>query len=197
MDPITNAPELAVALGGGIDANGMPTPSTGARAHRAAQLARERPELGIICSGAGPAGTPAGMPTEAAVMRDLIAASGIASKRVALEDESLDTLGNAVLVAVRYLKDIEPRPLSLITSPFHLERATETFRHVLGFPWQILAVAADETPDDIVRARLETQYLQETTAFFAGIRPGDLRSIVRRLRERSPAYAALARLQLD
>ncbi len=62
---------------------------------------------------------------------------------------------------------------------------------------QVLAVAADETPDDVSRARLETQYLQEMTSFFTGIRPGDLRSIVRRLRERSPAYAALARLQLD
>ena len=193
MDPITDAPELAVALGGGIDASGGPTASTTARAHRTAQLARERPELGVICSGAGPAG----MSTEAALMRDLIVGAGIAPERVALEDESLDTLGNAVLVAVRYLKDIEPRPLSLITSPFHLERATQTFRHVLGFPWQILAVAADETPDDIARARLETQYLQELSVFVSGIRPGDLRSIVRRLRERSPGYAGLARLQLD
>lgn len=195
VDLIASAPELAVALGGGIDATGTPTPSTRARAHRAAQLALERPELGLICSGAGPADTPSDLPNEASLMRDLIVASGIASDRVALEDESLDTLGNAVLVAVRYLKDIEPRPLSLITSPFHLERATETFRHVLGYPWQILAVAADETPDDIARARLETQYLQELAIFFSGIRPGDLRSIVRRLRERSPAYAALTRLQ--
>ena len=195
MDAVASAPELAVVVGGGIDTHGAPTPSTQARAHRGAQLARERPELGLICSGAGPEGTAAGLPSEAALMRDLITTSGIAAERVALEDESLDTLGNAVLVAVRYLKDLEPRPLSLITSPFHLERAPETFRHVLGFRWQILAVAADETPDDIARARLETQYLQEMSVFFSGIRPGDLRSIVRRLRERSPAYAALTRLQ--
>lgn len=197
MDRIATAPELAVALGGGIDANGGPTPSTGARAHRAAQLARERPELALICSGAGPEGTAAGMPSEATLMRDLVITAGIASERVALEDESLDTLGNAVLVAVRYLQDIEPRPLSLITSPFHLERATETFRHVLGYRWQILAVAADETPDDVARAPRETRYLQETSVFFAGVRPGDLRSIIQRLRERSPAYAGLTRLQLD
>ena len=128
-------------------------------------------------------------------MRDLIIASGIAPGRIVLEDESIDTLGNAILVAVRYLTDLEPRPLAVITSPFHLERATETFRHVLGYPWQIQAVAADETDDDIARAARETWYLQETTAFFAGIRRADLPSLIRRLHEREPRYAGLARLQ--
>jgi hypothetical protein len=67
---------------------------------------------------------------------------------------------------------------------------------VLGHQWQLEAVAADETDDDIARAARETIYLQETTAFFAGLRPGDLRAISRRLRERSPHYAGLTRLQL-
>lgn len=128
-------------------------------------------------------------------MRDLILAYGIAPERVALEDESRDTIGNAILTAVRYLGEIEPRPLSIITSPFHLERATETFRHTLGYAWQIQAVAADETDDDVSHAARETRYLQETTAFFAGARPGDLRELVRRLTERWPYYAGLDRLR--
>jgi uncharacterized SAM-binding protein YcdF (DUF218 family) len=194
---IRDAPELGVVLGAGVDASGGPLPATRARAHRAAQLARERPELVLICSGDRPPEAPAGTPSEAALMRDLIIGSGVGPERIAIEDESLDTLGNAVLVAARYLRDIEPRPLSVITSPFHLERATETFRHVLGYPWQIQAVTADETSDDVARAPLETQYLQETTTFFAGIRPGDLPSIVRRLRERWPYYATLTTLDLD
>ena len=127
-------------------------------------------------------------------MRDLITAWGVAPERIAVENESRDTIGNAVLTAVRYLKDIEPRPLSVITSPFHLERATETFRHVLGYRWQIQAVASDETDDDVERAARETRFLQETSAFFAGIEPGDLRAIAKRLRERSPEYADNTRL---
>src|SRR5438067_380657 len=51
MNPLADAPELAVVLGGGLDAVGAPLASTRARAHRAAQLARERPELALICSG--------------------------------------------------------------------------------------------------------------------------------------------------
>jgi hypothetical protein len=98
---------------------------------------------------------------------------------------------------VRHLKGIEPRPLSVITSPFHLERATETFRHVLGYAWQVQAIASDETDDDIERAARETRYLQETTKFFEGVRPGDLRTMTRRLRERWPYYAGLKSLELD
>ena len=130
-------------------------------------------------------------------MHDLIAGWGIASERIAVEDESRDTIGSAVLTAVRYLAGSEPRPLSVITSPFHLERATETFRHVLGYAWQVQAVAADETDDDVARAARETGRLQETTTFFAGVKPGDLRTIARRLRERWPYYASVKRLDLD
>jgi len=192
---IADAPELAVVLGGGLDADGGPLPSTRARAHRAAQLARERPELALICSGDRQPGAPEDAPSEAAQLRDLIAGFGIAADRIALEDESRDTLANAVLTAARYLHDLEPRPLSVITSPFHLERATETFRHVLGYRWQVMAVASDETDDDVARAARETRYLQETTAFFSGIKPGDLRAIALRFRDRSPEYATATALR--
>ena len=194
---VADAPELGVVLGGGIGADGAPLASTRARAHRAAQLARELPELTLICSGDRQLEAPGGTPSEAALMRDLISGWGVDTERVVLEDESRDTLGNAVLTAARYLHGIEPRPLWIITSPFHLERATETFRHVLGYPWQVQAVASDETDDDVERAARETRFLQEMTVFFAGIRPGDLRAIAKRLRERSPEYAnvpTLARL---
>jgi uncharacterized SAM-binding protein YcdF (DUF218 family) len=194
---IADAPELAVVLGGGVAADGSPFPSTTARAHRAAQLARERPELMIICSGDRQLEAAEGTPTEAGLMRDLIIGWGIAPERIAVEDESRDTIGNALLTAVRYLKSIEPRPLSVITSPFHLERATETFRHVLGYAWQVQAVASDETNDDLERATRETRYLQETTTFFAGVRPGDHRTMARRLRERWPYYAGVKTLDLD
>ena len=194
---IADAPELAVVLGGGITPDGAPLPSTRARAHRAAQLARERPELMVICSGDRQPDAPAGTPSEASLMRDLIIGWSVAAERIVIEDESRDTIGNAVLTAVRYLKDIEPRPLSVVTSPFHLERATETFRHVLGYAWQVQAVASDETNDDIERAARETYHLQETTKFFQGVRPGDLRTMARRLRERWPYYASVKTLDLD
>ncbi len=196
MTTVADAPELAVVLGGGLAADAGPLPSTSARAHRGAQLARERTELVVICSGDRQLDAAPGTPSEAALMRDLIVGWGVAAERIAIEDESRDTIGNAVLTAIRYLKDIEPRPLAIITSPFHLERATETFRHVLGYPWQIEAVAADETDDDIERAARETRYLQETTTLFAGVEPTDYGTMAARLRERWPYYREVRRLDL-
>ena len=176
-------PEIAVVLGGGIAADGTPTASTTARARAAAQLARRRPGLALITSGSHGGGA-APARSEAAVMADLIVESGIPRERVFLEERSLETIGNAVEVALRYLKRIEPRPLFLVTSPFHLERALVVFRNVLGFAWQVQAVSAEDTDDDLERANSETIFLQETFAFFEGIKPGDLPAIERRFRAR-------------
>ena len=170
-------------LGGGIAPDGTPTASTAARARAVAQLARHRPAMAIIAAGSHGEGPPPSK-TEAAVMADLMAAAGVPGERVFLEERSRDTIGNAVEVAARYLMNIEPRPLYVVSSPFHLERALISFRNVLGFAWQVQAVAAEETPDDLERAKNETFFLQETFTFFAGIRPGDFRTIEKRFRAR-------------
>jgi uncharacterized SAM-binding protein YcdF (DUF218 family) len=176
-------PEVAVVLGGGITADGTPSASTAARARAAAHLAQKRPSLAIIASGSHGDG-PAPPKSEAAIILDLIAAAGVSRERLFLEDRSRDTIGNAVEVASRYLAHIEPRPIYLVTSPFHLERALVVFRNVLGFAWQVQAVAAEDTDDDLKRANSETAFLQETFAFFQGIRPGDMATIEKKYRAR-------------
>jgi DUF218 domain-containing protein len=139
--------------------------------------------MAVIASGSHGDG-PSPTRTEAAVIADLMTAAGVPGERVFLEERSRDTIGNAVETASRYLMNIEPRPLYVISSPFHLERALVSFRNVLGFAWQVQAVAAEETADDLERAKNETFYLQETFAFFQGIRPGDFRTIEKRFRAR-------------
>ena len=187
------APEIIVVLAGGVTPDGTAAAATIARAKRAGLTARSRPDVPIIASGDRDNVRTSG-PSEAAMMRDAIVALGVEPSRILLEDESRDTIGNAVLVAARYLRGLEPRSIYLITSPFHLQRAAETFRHVLGFAWQVQAVAADETQDDLDRAANETRDLQETTAFFEGTRPGDLPAIAKKLRERDPHYTAVQAL---
>jgi uncharacterized SAM-binding protein YcdF (DUF218 family) len=177
-------PEVAVVLGGGLAANGEPSASTIARARTAAHLAQKRPSLAVIASGShGEGQAPA--KSEAAIMADLIAATGVPRDRLFLEERSRDTIGNAVEVAARYLGRIDARPIYLVTSPFHLERALVTFRHVLGFEWQVQAVAAEDTDDDRKRANSETTFLQETFTFFEGIRPGDMAAIDKKYRARA------------
>ncbi|TMC69512.1 MAG: YdcF family protein [Chloroflexi bacterium] len=180
---LSGFPEVAVVLGGGVTSDGKPSASTLARARAASHLAQKRPSLAVIASGSHGDG-PAPTESEAAVIVDLIAASGISRDRLFLEDRSRDTIGNAVEVASRYLSRIEPRPIYLVTSPFHLERALVVFRNVLGFAWQVQAVAAEDTDDDRKRANSETTFLQETFTFFEGIRPGDMAAIDKKYRAR-------------
>src|SRR5947209_20008325 len=96
-------PEVAVVLGGGVSENGQPSASTVARARTAAHLAQKRPSLAVIASGSHGDG-PAPAKSEAAIMADLIAATGVPRERLFLEERSRDTIGNAVEVAARYLR---------------------------------------------------------------------------------------------
>lgn len=196
MDPavLAAAPELIVVLGGGVTRDGSPGAATIARARRAARTARSSPDAPLILSGGREAALGNG-PSEAEMMRDELVRMGVDPERLLIEDESRTTVGNAVLVTARYLRGLAPRSIHLISSPFHLQRATEIFRHILGFAWQVQAVSADETQDDLDRASSETRYLQEATSFFDGTKPGDLAAIVKKLRAGDPYYAGLQRLE--
>ena len=176
-------PEVIVVLGGGMLPNDVPAPATLARGKAAADLARVHPTAAIICSGSHGVGRKPRR-SEAASMADLIAAEGIDRGRIFLEDESRDTIGNAVFVAERYLSAIPPRRLYVVTSPFHLERSVETFRLVLGSAWEIVGIASAAAPDDADRAKHERRFLLQTREFLAGIAPGEVSRISAKLRAR-------------
>lgn len=183
--PIDRYPEIIVVLGGGMLPDGTPAPATLARGAAAAALAREHPEAAIICSGSHGVGTKPRR-SEAASMAELIVANGITRDRIFLEDQSRDTIGNAVYVADRYLKAVAPRPLYIVTSPFHLERSVETFRLVLGTAWRIEGFASAPAPDDGERAKHEARFLMQTRAFLAGVAPGEVARMVAKLRRAPP-----------
>jgi uncharacterized SAM-binding protein YcdF (DUF218 family) len=89
-----------------------------------------------------------------------------------------------VHVAERYLARIAPRPIHLVTSPFHLDRSVETFRLVLGPAWPIDGTASGAVPDDADRARHEQRFLEQTRLFLADMTPGDIPAIAAKLRRR-------------
>jgi uncharacterized SAM-binding protein YcdF (DUF218 family) len=182
-------------LGGGLLADGRAHPATVRRAERAAALAQLDPRLAAIVSGSsGGWDDPRPRRSEAALMRDVMVARGTAPDRVFEEDESRDTVGNAVLVRLRYLDGLAPRPLAVVTSPFHLERATAVFRHVLGPAWLVRGEPAADGPDDEPRRLREPTFLAETERLLAGTAPGDIDAVAGRLRDRYPYYAQLPRL---
>ena len=182
-DSVAAYPEIIVVLGGGMLPDGVPAPATLARGKAASDLARLHPRAAIICSGSHGVGRKPRR-SEAASMADLIAAEGIDRGRIFLEDESRDTIGNAVFVAERYLSRVPPRRVYIVTSPFHLDRSLETFRLVLDPAWQIEGVASEPAPDDSDRAKHEPRFLMQTRAFLAGIAPGEVARISAKLRAR-------------
>jgi uncharacterized SAM-binding protein YcdF (DUF218 family) len=175
-------PEIAVVLGAGLQDDGSPTDTTLARADAAASLADERDIAFIVSGSHGDGPTPER--SEAYFMAERLAANGIPRSRIFLEEESRDTVANAALVAERYLASITPRPLVIVTSPFHKVRALAIFAMVLGPSWPLEGRLAAHTGQDEAREATETLYLGHARALLEGIAPGDTARIAARVRAR-------------
>lgn len=195
MKPLDRASEIAVVLGGGISAHGEADAATVARTQAAALLARERPLLAFVLTGRQSGRSGVTYPvSEAQWMAERLVLDGVSRERMVLENESRDTLGNAVLVAARYLRELEPRPLWIVTSSYHMARSVLAFAATLGAAWPIRTRTSPAAADDAFRSAAEAKFIQETSEFFDGIDIGDLDAIVARLCERYPYYATLDRL---
>lgn len=180
LDDLARHEAIAVVLGGGLRADGTPTTSTLLRADAAVDLASSR-DVALILSGSHGEG-PAPERTEAQIMADRLADAGIDRARIFLEDRSRDTLSNAAYVSERYLSRITPRPLIVVTSPFHLARSLATFALVLGPAWPLEGYAAARGEREDAHAETEERYLGNTRARLQGVAPGDLPRILERVR---------------
>jgi uncharacterized SAM-binding protein YcdF (DUF218 family) len=175
-----------------MTAAGEPTVGTIARTSVAAQLAKSLPDADIIVSGFRPAADVCSHDqTEAAVMRRVLAQAGVRRSKIKLEKEARDTIGNAVLVAARFLAKGQPGTVMVVTSAFHIERARFVFEHVLGPKWKVVMVAAPHVFGDGAKALEEEQSLARARGFFGATCPGDLKSIWQLLITRHDCYKHL------
>jgi uncharacterized SAM-binding protein YcdF (DUF218 family) len=192
--------EVVVVVGGGVYQDCTPWPATRLRAEAAARLAFEKPQATVIVSG-NSAGTRGGNKcSEATTMLQIIWLKGIHDSRFRIEGDSVDTIGNAVLASARFLYGQKPRPVTVVTSPFHQERAGLAFRGVLGPQWPVTIHPAAPAEDDAHRLTTESGGIDWMHRFFAPVPAGDLPAIVRRLFEVGKPYykelPVLARLAL-
>lgn len=136
-DASRGAPDGIIVLGGGIEEMASSTRSDSAvneasdRITAVVELARRYPQARILYSGATGALVFSGS-NEAEAARRLFAQLGVAAERVEVEDQSRNTIENAIMS-----KDIaHPQPGQrwlLVTSAFHMPRSVGIFRKV-GFP---------------------------------------------------------------
>ncbi|CAN5632827.1 hypothetical protein BH10CYA1_BH10CYA1_45220 [soil metagenome] len=187
---------VVVVLGGGLNSDGTSGQATTLRARKAVKLAKANPSWTFILSGDGRVNPASGL-TEAEYMARIFEASGIDRSRLLLEDESRDTIGNAVLVATRYLKHLQPGTLYVVTSPFHSVRALLLFRSVLGPRWNVDVATSSPARGDAARRANEPGGIDWTKRFLTGISPGDLRACISRLLADRPVYNSSRWLQIN
>ena len=199
MPELDAAPEVIVVLGGGLLPDGSPDAATLRRAEAATALALARPEAAVIASGGGPlpsdaqhaAASSRPLGPESGHIAGILRAGGVEARRIHVEDESMDTLGNAVFTAARYLAGLRPRPLYLVTSPFHSDRACWAFTRALP-GWQIQPHPSRSGPEDEPRALNEPEFLRHNVRTLEGLDDGDLPAMFDRLVARWPEYARSA-----
>lgn len=103
--------------------------------------------------------------TEAQQMEHVLTKHGVPSSRLILEEDSVDTIGNAIfaklhLRALGFLSRIPNRGgLVVITSRFHAVRALDTFRQVFGTRYAVCTVGVKTTWDSEGRLQLASNEL--------------------------------------
>ncbi|MCU4751252.1 YdcF family protein [Halobacteria archaeon AArc-curdl1] len=130
---------------------------------------------------------PAARQPECVLMKNYAVRSGTSPDRIILENRALDTIGNGYFS--RLLVENLPRTtdrVTLVTSDYHLERATYIFEQCYGPDYDMLPIPYSGTP--LETAGQETRSLRQAKSFFDGITPGDIESIGERLIENHDYY---------
>jgi len=151
--------------GGGVRDGGLLPEWVAARFDRALALAGDA--LFIPLSAGTPHRPPPldprGFPiTEARAGADYLLRHGVDPARIALEESSFDTVGNAYFSRVIHVIPRQLRRALMITSAFHMPRTEAVFRWVYSLDGPSCALDFDATPDtgiapDALAARLHKE----------------------------------------
>lgn len=125
--------------------------------------------------------------SECELMRAHAVNAGINPDRILLEDRALDTIGNGYYSRL-LVEDLQRtvKGITLITSDYHLERASYIFEQCYGPDYDILPVAYESV--HLEASRHEAHSYRQARSFFEGITPGDIDSIGQHLMESHEYY---------
>lgn len=112
-----------VVLGAGLDTNGTMKAKLASRLRQGLKLAVLYPNAPIILTG----GNQKRGVTEAYVMSRWFLRNGIPRKRLFLEDQAKDTVGNAVF-SLAILQSLDITHVTLVTSASHMRRGLADFQ---------------------------------------------------------------------
>ncbi len=119
----------------------------------------------------------------------------VPSKFILTEENSRDTVGDAVFTKKHIALNREWNNLLVVTSDYHILRAYEIFTYVYGKNFSIKVIGAD-TDNNKERIKNEKKSIQMFYDTFTGIEAGDDTLIYKRLCEQHPYYNGMVHPKL-
>jgi uncharacterized SAM-binding protein YcdF (DUF218 family) len=138
--------------------------------------------------------------TEAGAMAAYAASKDLPASGSVLEEQSVDTIGNAYFVRTQWLDPNGWHSVRVVTSDFHIPRAAWLFRKILGSGYDVAFSAASSerfASSLAVRARVESDIATFLAAWLADIADGDLAAVERFIQHDHPGYATTPTLSKD
>jgi hypothetical protein len=120
-------------------------------------------------------------------MRRYATALGVPGEVIYIEEDSLDTIGNAYFTKTQIVVPNDWDRIAVVASESQMARALRAFRHVYGKDFEVIGLPAPErpTPRGAIYEIAGSIMLNEV---LRGTEPGDDDAILNRLREMVPGY---------
>lgn len=186
---------VIVCLGGELEKE-WPSEKFRARLDKAYELFTPDTHNGIIVTSKGTYRDPYPHTiTEAEAGRQYLEERGVDLRYLLIEDQSMDTVGNAFFTRVRYLNPKRWLNPTIITNQFHIPLARFLFEIVLDenyTPDFVSAPNAGISDDELQRwQKHEAEMLNFYQGIFDGVRRGDIACLEHYIYHRDPAYAGV------
>ena len=149
--------DVIVVLGGGINGDGSLPDLTRYRVETGVELYQRYVAPYLLMSGSRPLNS-SHETTEASLMKNHADDLGAYRMHVLLEQKSTSTETNAECTKRDILEPRDWKKLVLITSDFHIERAGEIFKAILGKGYKINPIGA---PNHLPPSELEKRVKEE------------------------------------
>lgn len=175
-----------VLLAHEMDSDSLLSPESAARADAVARLASQSPEAIVITPGWAyrkDTKTPVGQ----AMKNYLVDKWGLQEGRIFVDSHSKDTVGDAVFSRLKMKTLGEFDEIVVATSSYHIGRAMAIFEFVFGGGPSLEGEAVEFQATPTVHEH-EAESLQAFRRTFEGIDPGDLDSMLARLKSKHPLY---------
>jgi len=177
--------DAVIVLANEMDKDGVLNKESSLRANLAAQMARDyKIPFVITCGWAYRADSDVKI---ADAFKSYIVKLGVRAEQILTEENSRDTVGDAVFTRLNLVEPLGLRKFYVVTSNYHVPRTTKVFNFVYGSNFSFDVIGADvEFDDSFLSKETESEIAFDRT--FCNVNNGDMAQIMEALRNNHPFY---------